>query len=80
MVGDISLFTICVARFLISHVRFYPTFTLLLDVTLPLLFSELGKICKKSGDIIPVKRTGSKPLFPFCQPKSKGDLTGDLAR
>jgi hypothetical protein len=45
MVGDISQFTIFVARFLISHVRFYPTFTLLLDVTLPLLFSELGKIC-----------------------------------
>ena len=33
---------ICVARFLISHVRFYPPFTLLLAVTLPLLFSELG--------------------------------------
>ena len=43
MVGDISQFTICVARFQISHVRFYPPFTLLLDVTLPLLFSELGK-------------------------------------
>ena len=43
MVGDISQFTICVARYLISHVRFYPLFTLLLDVTLPLLFSELGK-------------------------------------
>jgi hypothetical protein len=43
MVGDISQFTICVARFLISHVRFYPPFTLLLDVTQPLLFSELGK-------------------------------------
>ena len=35
---------------------------------------------KKSDDIIPVKRTGSRPLFPFCQPKSKGDLTGGLAR
>ena len=45
MVGNISQFTICVARFLISHVRFYPPFMLLLDVTLPLLFSELGKIC-----------------------------------
>jgi hypothetical protein len=45
MVGDISQFKICVARFLISHVRFYLPFTLLLDVTLPLLFSELGKIC-----------------------------------
>jgi ABC-type Co2+ transport system permease subunit len=43
MVGDISQFTICVARFLISHVRFYPPFTLLLDVTQPLFFSELGK-------------------------------------
>jgi hypothetical protein len=43
MVGDISQFKICVALFLISHVRFYPPFTLLLDVTLPLLFSELGK-------------------------------------
>ena len=38
------------------------------------------KSCKKSDDIIPVKRTGSMPLFPFCQPKSKGDLTGGLAR
>jgi hypothetical protein len=38
MVGDISQFTICIARFLISHVRFYAPFTLLLDVTLPLLF------------------------------------------
>ena len=43
MIGDIFQFTICVARFLISHVRFYPPFTLLLDVTLPLLFSEFGK-------------------------------------
>ena len=43
MVGDISQFTICVARFLISHVRFYPPLTLLQDATLPLLFSELGK-------------------------------------
>ena len=43
MVGDISQFTICVARFLISHVRFYPPFTLLLDVTLPLLFFRIEK-------------------------------------
>ena len=43
MVGYISQFTIRVARFLISHVKFYLPFTLLLDVTLPLLFSELGK-------------------------------------
>jgi hypothetical protein len=58
MVGDISQFTICVARFLISHVRFYPPFTLLLDVTLPLLFSELGKksvykILKTSPEELP---------------------------
>jgi hypothetical protein len=31
--------------------------------------------CKKSDDIIPVKRTGSRPLFPFYQPNSKNDLT-----
>jgi hypothetical protein len=43
MVGNISQFTICVARFLISHVRFYLPITLLLYVTLPQLFSELGK-------------------------------------
>ena len=35
---------------------------------------------KKSDNIIRVKRTGSRPLLPFCQPKSKGDLTGGLAR
>ena len=35
MVGYISQFTIRVARFLISHVKFYLPFTLLLDVTLP---------------------------------------------
>ena len=45
MVGDISQFTICVARFQISHVRFYPPFTLLLDVTLPLFFQNWEKIC-----------------------------------
>ena len=38
-VGDISQFTICVVRFLISHVRFYPPFTLLLDLT----FFRIGK-------------------------------------
>ena len=27
------------------YIPVYPPFTLLLDVTLPLLFSELGKIC-----------------------------------
>jgi hypothetical protein len=43
MVGDIFQLTICVARFLISHVRFYPPFTLLLDVTLPLLFFRIRK-------------------------------------
>ena len=43
MVGDISQFTICVVRHLISHVRFYPLFTLLLGVTLPLLFFRIGK-------------------------------------
>ena len=43
MVRDISQFTICVARFLLSHVRFYPPFMPLLAVTRPLLFSELGK-------------------------------------
>jgi hypothetical protein len=88
-VGDISQFTICVVRFLISHVRFYPPFTLLLDLT----FFRIGKkyvykILKTSSeelsdlvsDIMPVKRTGSRPLFPFCQPKSKDDLTGGLAR
>ena len=36
--------------------------------------------CKKSDGIIPVKRTGSRPLFPFCQPKFKSDPTGGLAR
>jgi len=52
MVGDIFQFTICVARFLISHVRFYPPFTLLLDVTLPLLFSEyVYKILKTSPEV-----------------------------
>ena len=40
---DIYQFTICVARFLLSHVKFYPPFMPLLAVTLPLLFSELGK-------------------------------------
>ena len=41
MVGDIFQFMICVAHFLISHVRFYPLFTLLLDMTLPLLFFRI---------------------------------------
>ena len=45
MVGDIFQFTICVACFLISHVRFYPPFTLLLIVTLPLLFQDWDQIC-----------------------------------
>jgi mRNA-degrading endonuclease YafQ of YafQ-DinJ toxin-antitoxin module len=35
----------------------------------------LIRSCKKSDDIIPVKRTGSRPLFPFYQPNSKDDLT-----
>ena len=46
---------ICVARFLISHVRFYPPLTLLLAVTLPLLFFRIGnkyvhKILKTSPE------------------------------
>jgi hypothetical protein len=52
--GDIFQFTICVARFLISHVRFYPPFTLLLDMTsLPLFFSEyVYKILKTSPEVV----------------------------
>ena len=42
--------------------------------------SNLARSLVTSYDIIPVKRTGSRPLLPFCQPKSKGDLIGGLAR
>jgi hypothetical protein len=41
------------------------TNTTTLDADLPLQLHI--RSCKKSDDIIPVKRTGSRPLFPFYQ-------------